>query len=493
MAIEVARPSIVQRAAAAIARAAGLQVTTTKALRPKTEPPYATSIRAMRDSRGYGKRGARLLRNFSENNEWVRAAINRRKHALSRAKWNIVRLDDIRKAPDPAVVKRVRDLFAFVNPTRESFGSFLMKLVEDILVLDAGCIEKVHTVGGDLTQLWPVDGATITVDGRWELTANPNSPRYYQFEQFKKIADLYNDQLIYIMHNPRTNTPIGWSPVETLVRVIEAELYAENYDFDYLKQLIPEGMIDLGPGVSKPELDAFREYYETDIAGSRSVAIIGGGGGPGDEAKPGTPTARYTEFTRSDNFETRLKYKKYLATKIATVFEMDISAMNIVENVNRANAKTGQEQSDTGLVGLAWALSEPITREILWELDPDHLHGFVFDGIVPRDEMSQAKIDQIYMQIGVVTPNEIRARDGLPPVEWGDEPYNAQGSATPDPLDEDAAREAGWTPPDEGDGSETETENKGATRRALVPFGRGLPVTRRTPARRRSSTGVSAG
>ena len=305
--------------------------------------------------------------------------------------------------------------------------------------------------------------------------ANPRAPRYKQYEGFKLIAELLNEQLIYMQHNPRTNSPIGWSPVETLVRIIEAALYAEDFDFDYLKQNAPEGIIDLGPGTTKQELEEFREYYEREIAGTRAVAIFGGGA----DLNPNSEVS-FKPFNRNDNFETRLKYKKWLAQICAVVFEIDLTSIGMTENVNRANGKTGQEQSDTGLVGLAATVARYISREIVWEIDEDH--GFVFDGIVPRDELTQAKIDQLYSQIGVTTPNEIRARDGLPPVEWGDEPYNAAGSPTPQ-LDEDGQSEPDGDEPDPGD--DGAGGKKGAKRSALVPFGAASRA--RTPARRKSS------
>lgn len=476
MAIATPKPTVLERVVATIAGAAGFSVVA-KAAKPLTQPPYASYINRFRATNGSSKRGARLLRQFSETNPVVRGVINRRKHALARAKFSLVRLDDPRQAPDPTVVKRFNDLTRFMNPTMESFETVTQKIAEDILVLDAGCIEKVRNVGGEIIALWPVDGATITVDGRWELTANPNSPRYRQYEDFRLQASLRNDQLIYMQHNPRTNTPIGWSPVETLVKTIESLLYADDYDDDYLKQNMPQGILDLGPGTSAQALEAFREYYEREIAGTRSLAITGS---PDPSVNA---TVKFNPFTRTDTIENRLEYKKWLATLIATVFEIDLTAVGIVESVNRANGKTGQEQSDTGLVGLASTIARYYTRELVWEIDPDGTHGFVFDGLVPRDELTQAKIDQVYSGIGVYVPNDIRTREGLPRVEWGDEPYNAQGTATPDPLDEDEQQN-----PDDEDEKPKATGSK----RALVPFGRASLAGRTPSTKRRSSTNSTA-
>jgi len=401
-----------------IARRLGWEPTADITRAPKTVPSYANAIRVGVQGSGTQKRGSKQLRNFAENNEWVRVAVNRRKHALGQANWRIVRIDDPKATPSPAVVKKIRDLFRFVNPKRESFRSLLDQVVEDILVLDAGCVEKEKTAGGGIAALWVVDGAEISVDPKWN-GSKPNAPRYSQWENFRKICDLRNDELIYMMHNPRSHTPIGWSPVETLVRVIEAELYGENYDYEGLKQTAPEGLIDLGRGVPAKEVVAFREYYESEIAGTKSMAIFGGGGDSGV-----TGEVKFTPFKWSPREAQRQEYKKWLATKIAAVFEMDLLSFNLTEDVNRANGENLTTQTDTGLVGLSSLVAEYITREIIWEIDENH--GFEFADVIATDDMIQAKVDQLNMGTGITFPNEIRAREGLDPVAWGNVPYAVQ-------------------------------------------------------------------
>jgi len=124
-----------------------------------------------------------------------------------------------------------------------------------------------------------------------------------------------------------------------------------------------------------------------------------------------------------------MEYKKWLAVKIAAVFEMDLLAFNLTEGVNRANGKNMQAQTDQGHIALAKTVAEFLTRELVWEFDENH--AFEFGDLTDRDELAQAQVDQINMAIGVTFPNEIRARDGQDPVPWGDVPYVA-GSVSSD-------------------------------------------------------------
>lgn len=426
--------------------------------------PYA-KYRVQLAIQGYDpRRGASMLRAWSRNNEWVRLAIDYRREQISMAQWKIVRLDDDKKPPDPRVVAKVRKLFAFVNPMREAFEDVLDMVIEDMLVLDAGCIEKEKTVGGDIVALWPVDGATIVPDPTWD-GSDPGAPRYFQIIEGVEVASLRNDQLIYAMRTPTTYSPIGWSPVETLMRAIEADLYGEQYDFMMLKQTAPAGVLSLGAGVSTPEVEAFREYYESEIAGTKDLAIFGGG-------EPGAGAGvTWTPFNRSNREQERHQYKEWLVKKIAAVFRIDKGIFNITESVNRATSKTNQQRTDEGLKALANAIQRRITREIIWEIDENH--GFQFENLNDRDIKAEADVDAEYVGAGIWTVNEVRARQGLDPVSWGDAPYvPATGPVSPEvpePPEDDPEDGAGGDDPKPGD---DENENEDATRSAerAVPF-----------------------
>jgi hypothetical protein len=390
-----------------------------------TVAPYANATRAV-ISGGNQKRGAKMLKNFARSNEWVANAIFRRSHAIQNAKWTIVRTDDPFAKPDPDVQRLVRQLLNNPNPAGMSWREFIAQAVFDLLVLDAGCIEKEFNARGDVVALWPVAGETISVDAKWIEDCDPRSPRYRQYEGYKLIAELLNDQLIYMMHNPSTDLPIGHSPVEVLVRVIEAELYGEQYDYEAMKQHQPAGVLDLGPGTSMPELERFREYYEAEIAGTRRVAVIGGGA----EGGKGGSQVNYIAF-RDDSFEDREAYKHWLAVKIATVFELDLVEFNLIADVNRSTSKTGASKTDRGLEALGSVIEGHISREIVAAIDPNH--GFAFKDLVSIDDMAQAQIDKIYLAAQVITPNEVRDRKGMPAVPWGDEPSPTQSTEPLEP------------------------------------------------------------
>lgn len=406
------------------------------------------------------RKNAKQLRLFADNNEFVRTAINRRKRQIGMAKWRLVRRDNPNAQPDPRIEKRVRDLLDLVNPRGESFRSLLDQVVEDVLVLDAGCIEKEKTLGGELLYLHAVNGATIAPDREWDGTS-PRAVRYRQYDQGKCVAQFRNDQLVYIMANPSTHRVVGWSPLETLFRVVRAELFGEEYDYDMMRTAAPNVLLYLGPGVTDQQREKYAEYWNAEIAGQNAIAFANNAN---PEAKGGPAAIKL----RDDSFEERLAYKKWLAGKIAAVFEMDLTVFNLTEAVQKSIGNTLTARTDEGANGVASLFSEFLTREIIWEIDPSRNHAFEFDDLNQRDALAQAKIDQIYMGIGKTFPNELRARDGQEPVEWGEEPYSASQSQFAGDPPPDGAGE-GDTPNDSSQNPDESSEQQGAAKSA-VPF-----------------------
>lgn len=445
---------------------------------PKSQAPYAkgpyAKVRVQMAVQGYDpRRGANMLRGWSRNNEWVRLAIDYRREQISKAKWKIVRLDDPKQAPNPNVEKAIRQLFKIVNAKRESFESLLDMVIDDVLVLDAGCIEKEKTIGGDIHALWAVDGSTIVPDPTWD-GHDPKAARYFQIIDGKEVADFRNDQLIYMMRTPTTYSPIGWSPVETLMRVIEADLYGEQYDFSALKQTAPAGVLDLGPGITPEDVEKFRTYYEDEIAGSQQIAIFGGG-------EPGAGSGvKWNQFGYSNRESERSAYREWLVRKIAAVFRIDKTLFNITDSVNRATSKTQQARTDEGLEALSSTLERYITREIIWEFDENH--GFAFDDISGNDQAQQAQIDTTYVGSGIWLINEVRARQGLDPVAWGDDPWGGvKGEpVAPEPEDDEEDN----APQNPGEDDEPDKKKSGSATR-VAPFVR---YAARAAARMRSES-----
>jgi hypothetical protein len=227
---------------------------------PKNLPPASAVTVAYSGNRGrVGKANVRMFRNWAEHSEWVRAAIDIRKTQASQAEWQILPVDDERPFSQP-LTDRITALLRKPNPQNDSFRSFIEPVIEDILVLDAGCVEKVRSLRDEPVELWPVDGGLIRVSATWD--GDPEEARYWWYPDQLPRASYRNDELLYMMMKPRTYTPIGLSPLETLKMAIDGELRGSAYNDRQLNQAAPDGMLDLGEGARPNQVEEFKCYAD---------------------------------------------------------------------------------------------------------------------------------------------------------------------------------------------------------------------------------------
>jgi hypothetical protein len=396
---------------------------------PKAPSSAAAATMATGGGRLYSagqRRDVRTLRRYSEQNVWVRSAIDRRKHDLTRSKWSVVRIDDPKAQPDPRVEREARELFTFVNPTGASLSTVIAMLVEDILVVDAGCLEIETTAKGKIAALWPLDGGEIRPDPSWD-GSDPNKPRYSLYRNGRHVADYWNDELIYMMANPRSCSPVGRSPLEVLFDTVEADLYGEDFEYRRLRETAPAGLLYLGTA-SAEEVMKFRALWESELAGKRDVAIFGTDLGDFDDGvKPSSPT--FIPFSRSSRDEMHREYFKWLAIKVATAFRQSLLGFNLSDTIHKSVGETLQTMDDESLLALGGTIESHLTREVMWRIDPSHRHGFKFVDLTKRDALAQAKLDESAMKTGRTTPNELRKRDGDDPF-----PDSVRPDGTPDPT-----------------------------------------------------------
>ena len=325
--------------------------------------PYARGAMGMQT---ITKMSTEQLRRWSRLNPWIRAAINLRRTQISRSKWDIVGVDSNIIA-NPKTVDRIKNLLRHPNPKGESWRSFIEPVIEDILVLDQGAIEIEKTAGARVSSmnpiayLWNKDAARIAFDKEWD-GRDPSKARYYELDGTgQQVAKYRNDELIVIIANAVTYSPIGLSPLEVLADTIEADINAAAYNSKAVSQAAPPGVLHLGEGVRPDQVDAFKAYWEAEVAGRSQIAITGGG--KGMQWMPLAASNRDMQF---------MEWQVYLARKICAVFAVQPQDIGISFDINKSTAETGAAFTyDNGVVPLADLIAEYITKEIISLYDKD--------------------------------------------------------------------------------------------------------------------------
>ena len=321
---------------------------------PAKVPAGSSSVGRTWDGR-IGIQNSAVYKHWARTSEWVRGAISIRRSQVSSADWDIVPYDQ-RRPYSKRQQQAIRELFRTPNPANDSYRGFIEPIIDDLLTLDAGCIEKVRDLNGDLRELWPVNAAQVKVNALWDGT--PKSARYYWYpDGFKESARWTNEDFIYMMLNPRTDSPIGLPPLETLRAAVEAEMAAHEYNRRQVENAAPDGIINLGEGFTEPQVERFRDFFESEVAGRGPLGFIGGSKDPS-----------FIKFRDSNRDQQFLEWQVYLVRKIAVVFGLTPQDLGVTFDINRSTSEIQlQVSEDRGLRPLMAAAQEYLTEDVVWD------------------------------------------------------------------------------------------------------------------------------
>lgn len=150
----------------------------------------------------------------------------------------------------------------------------LDRIMEDLLVLDAGVIEKVYSLDGkQIVGLNSVDGSTIRpLYNEFGELGDPIA--YYQFIDGKKVAEFRREDLVYIMANPQNDIDLfgyGMSPIESILLEVQAGLEATMYNLKKFGQdNVPPGILDLGE-MTQDQAEEFIALWDATVVGNTNA------------------------------------------------------------------------------------------------------------------------------------------------------------------------------------------------------------------------------
>lgn len=343
------------------------------------------------------------LRYFADNYDLLRLAIEKRKDQIESLEWNIAAIDKT----DPVARERARELYAKLRRPDgiHSFSRWMRALVEDILVIDAPAIYIRRNVAGHIHALELVDGATIKVnitdEGR---TPAPPLVAYQQIIDGMPAVDLTTDELLYFPRNVRSHKLYGLSKVEQIIMTVNLAVRRQMYQLDYYTQgTIPEAFLACPTDWGLDQIEAFQGYWDSlfeksDKSIRRKARFVPAG------LNPIFPK----DSPMKDEFD------EWLARVIS--YALDLPPTALVKETNRATAETTQAASQSeGQRSFANYLKE-IMDVILHEyFDVDNVE-FVWATKEEVEPLKQAQIDQIYVNLHVLAPSEIRSRIGYDPL-----------------------------------------------------------------------------
>lgn len=263
---------------------------------------------------------------------------------------------------------------------------------------------------GEMVNLWPVDAALMRVSTTWD-GSNPEEPRYYFYpDGYKPTASFRNEDFVYMIQHRQTSTPVGLPALETLRMTIEAELQAHEYNRRQVAGAAPDGVMNLGEGFSRDQVQSFRSFFESEVAGRGAIGFIGG-----------TKSPSWIPF-RGNNREMQfLEWQIYLVRKIAVVFGLTPQDLGVTYDVNKSTSESQiQISEDRGLRPLMAKVQDYLTEEIVWDPSfggPKNNLAFRFTALNLKESTAKAAINhQALAGLPWRFINESRLDEGREPI-----------------------------------------------------------------------------
>jgi phage portal protein BeeE len=351
------------------------------------------------------------LRKFAET-PLVRRAINIIKDRVASMDWQ-VRLK--RDYPPDKVGYATRKMAILRRALEEpndsdSFRTLIEQVIEDALVGGFGAMEMDLTgVPEKPFELWPVDGATIQINPKWD--GSTNMPRYAQATGLAGSAGLIpldDDELMYVRMNPRSYTPFGLGPLEVAFETVNTFLSAHRFAGKLASNSVVQYALWLNE-TTPAQQERLIRWWQDEIEGTGRVPLIS------TEQKP-----EVLRFAQGTDADLRLNWQQFLIRMVANAFGLPPLLLGLEQSVNRATATELMDEAfHSAITPLARLLAEHITRDLFAKRLGWREFEFVFNELDARDEMSEIQIQTSLLAAGVLTVNEVRAMRGLAPLPGG--------------------------------------------------------------------------
>lgn len=230
-------------------------------------------------------------------------------------------------------------------------------------------------------------------------------------------AHLFKPEEVIHFRMPNPNSIYyGLGCIQAAVTAVDRYAAMDEYDASYSRNLgVPPFMVRYKVGKSTPEQRKEIESEWNRVIRSKNAGKIKVADNDWEIEKLATEP-KEMGFAEG---------RKWTRLEIADAFGVPIALLD-TENVNLANARTALFQYQKFSIAPRLIRMEQKLNERMMPYYDEPRLFVAFDDCVPEDEEFELKRHTEYLKNKVITVNEVRAHEGMDPVEWGDEP-------TPDP------------------------------------------------------------
>lgn len=360
------------------------------------------------------------LRQYAKS-AWVQMVIMSITKQIMTVDWDIVPEDEEDKIENHKDdILRMKTFLNQPNRNGDAFWDVWIPFLRDVLEIDAGVIFKGRNGRDELVELFPYDGARFLVNVNehgiigGDTDTGDTQPGYYQYS-FRQVSNapipFDRNEIIYGRINTNTELfPYGWSPLQSVEQEVELMIQSTRFNKERFKNsAVPDGIVSVP--MNEDQMTTFKNAWETEVKGQPHKLVFH------------NADANFTPLAMTNKDMEWLEGQKWYFHMVFAAYGLSPQEVGFYENSNRS---TGESQEritiKNAIKPYLTLISEKINREII----PEYLgHDKLIFKWSPKDDAAEKIMHEQMMgklNAGVLTVNEVRAIEGLNPVEWGDKP-----------------------------------------------------------------------
>jgi PBSX family phage portal protein len=308
----------------------------------------------------------------------------------------------------------------------ETFIETLIKVYTDLETTGNGFLEISRTTNGKIGYIGHIPAKTMRVrrlrDGFIQLL-------YGKAVYFRNYGDMDTpspitsqedrpNEVIHFKKYTPMNNYYGIADIVAASNAMTGNELSGKYNLDYFEnKAVPRYLITIkGAKLSAESERKLLEFFQVGLKGSnhRSLYI------PLPADTPDAKVEFKMEPVEANPQESSFNnYRKANRDEILLAHRVPISKIGIPEGINLSAARDADKMFKEQVCRPAQDILEKKLNRIISEMT-DAVQ-IKFNELTLTDEDTMSKIDERYLRMKVITPNEVRIRKGMVPIDGGDE------------------------------------------------------------------------
>jgi PBSX family phage portal protein len=375
----------------------------------------------------YASINARVMNTVGLGYEFSETLKSRRK--IENAQDNPAKLERTRKQLQD-LREELDELFESFN-VEETLIETLIRVWQDCLTVGNGYLEVGRNNAGKIGYIGHIPATMVRVrrkrDGFVQLSrANKIQAVFFRNFQDLEMEDPINgdpspNEIIHFKMYSPNSTYYGIPPAVSAAAAIVGDKFAKEYNIDYFEnKAIPRYAIILkGAKLSNKSKLELVNYFRTEVKGRNHGTLVV----PIPASIGSDSDIKFEKLEAGIQDASFDKYRKSNRDEILIANRVPAPKVGVYDNANLAVSRDADKTFKIQVIGPDQAVIEKKINRLLSEFT-DMLQ-FKLKKIDLLDEDMESRIYDRYLRTEVVSPNEVRAKIGLPEKTGGDEvlPY----------------------------------------------------------------------